>query len=69
MEGWKGETAEKKEVSKLEGQDCPGGSDKDIKVQISAKFRRAKYHCCSLEVVSLGRAQNNHDVRLTILLG
>jgi hypothetical protein len=60
---------EGREEQSPEGQDRSGGSDKDIKVQISAKFRGAKYHRCSLEVVSLGRAQNNHDVRLTISLG
>lgn len=37
---------------------------KGIKVQISTKSHEVKYHRHSLEVVSLGRAQNNHDVRL-----
>lgn len=52
----------------VEGQNHPEGSGKGTKVQISAKFHEVKYCRRSLEVVSLGRAQNNHDVRLTISL-
>lgn len=56
----------------VEGQDRSGGLlGKGMKVQISAKSREAKYRRRrrSLEVVSLGRAQNNHDVHLTISRG
>lgn len=52
----------------VEGQDHLEGLSKGTKVQISAKSHEVKYRRRSLEVVSLGRAQNNHDVRLTISL-
>lgn len=66
---WKKGVRGWREGRNIEGQDRPTSSGKGTKVQISAKSHEAKYRRRSLEVVSLGRAQNNHDARLTISLG
>lgn len=61
------EIEEREETSKVRiVLQAPG---KGTKVQISVKSHEAKYRRRSLEVVSLGRTQNNHDARLTISLG